>query len=212
VKHTPIIHIEVRNNFSPAMELLRREYADSAWPSSTSEDEFDQHSVHITASVDGDLAGMVRLTRRPVSVLSAWAIGPHHLPEGNDIMEATRGVVARRWRGMDLYKVMMAEVTRYCRHRGASRVVGVIASEFPLRGFLATIGYGNCGQPTWFHNPPKGPVWGQVILQEVMLSQVVASFALSRCIAKLRERGFVVRSLVLESAILLRGMSHANCY
>jgi predicted GNAT family N-acyltransferase len=198
MKQTPTMRFEVRSGFSPAMELLRREYADSPWPDGTSEDEFDHCSIHITASVNGDLAGMVRLTKRPPSVLSAWAVGPHHLPGGGEVIEATRGVVARKWRGMDLYKVMMAEATRFCCAAGAFRAVGVIEPDFPLRDFLATIGFQNCGAPTRFHNPPKGHIWGQVIVQDVAHSQAAIASILARCICKLRDRGFTVRSTVLE--------------
>jgi hypothetical protein len=184
------------------MELLRREFSELEWPSGTSEDEFDRSSSHLTLSVAGELAGMVRLTRRPLSVLSAWAIGSHHIPDGDDIIEATRAVVARKWRGMDLYKLMMAQVTHYCYWAGAGRVVGAIEPDFALRGFLASIGFTNRGEPTRFQNPPKGKVWGQVIVQELALAREAASATLSFCVKKLRGRGFAVRSSVLEGAVI----------
>jgi hypothetical protein len=185
------------------MELLRRrDFSEVGWPGGTSEDEFDQSSLHITVSVGGELGGMVRLTKRPLSVLSAWAIGPHHIPEANDIIEATRAVVARKWRRMDLYKLMMAEVTRYCDRAGATRVVGAIEPDFPLRDFLATIGFRNQGEPIRHRNPPKGVVWGQIIVQEVALARKVISATLSFCVERLRGRGFAVRSTVLEGAVI----------
>jgi predicted GNAT family N-acyltransferase len=201
----PLILVEVRDYFSPEMELLRRRYfSELEWPSGTSEDEFDRASSHITVSVAGELAGMVRLTKRPLSVLSAWALGPHYIPEGNDIIEATRAVVARKWRGMDLYKLMMAEATRYSERSGASRVVGAVEPDFPLRAFLATIGFHNRGEPTRSRNSPKGTVWGQVIVEDVVLAREAVSATLSLCVERLRSRGFTVRSSVLEGAVILQ--------
>jgi hypothetical protein len=197
--HSPVILVEVRDYFSVAMELLRRhDFSELAWPGGTSEDELDQRSSHLTVSVDGELAGMVRLTKRPLSVLFAWAIGPHHIPDGNDIIEATRAVVALKWRGMDLYKLMMAEATRYCDRVGASRVVAQIEPDFPLRGYLATIGYRDRGEPTRSQNLPKGEVWGQVIVQELAPAREAISAAVSSCVEKLRGRGFAVRSWLHE--------------
>ncbi len=202
MQHTPIILVEVSHCFSAGMELLRRrDFSELEWPGGSSEDDFDQASLHITVSVSGELAGMVRLTRRPLSVLSAWAIGPHHIPDGDDIIEATRAVVARNWRGMALYKLMMAEATRFCDRAGASRVVAQIEPDFALRCFLATIGFRNRGEPTRSHNPPKGEVRGQVIVQEVALAREAASATLAACVERLRGRGFAVRSSVLEGAV-----------
>jgi hypothetical protein len=126
VKLPRSILVEVRGSYSDEMERLRREYSDRDWPGDTSEDEFDRVSVHLTASVEGEVAGMVRITPRPPSLLSAWAVGAHHLPVGDDIAEATRGVVARKWRGMGLYKLLMAEVTRFSHHRRVPRVMAAI--------------------------------------------------------------------------------------
>jgi enoyl-CoA hydratase len=192
VHHSPTILVEVQNSFTPQMELLRREFSDMEWPNNTTEDEFDSRSIHVTISVDGELAGMVRLTKRPLSVLSAWAIGSHHVPNGKDVIEATRAVVARKWRGMDLYKVLMAEATLYCVQSGALVVVGGIEPAFPLRAFLTTIGFRDVGEPTRFHNPPNGAVWGQIIQQDSILAVPGANRVLSECAQKLASRGFTL--------------------
>jgi hypothetical protein len=188
------IRVETQDIFSPQLDRLRWEYADQEWPGGTSRDDFDNHSSHVTLSVGGELAGMVRVTRRPPSVLSAWAIGTHHLPNGGGIFEATRGVVARRWRGMSLYKLLMVEATRYCDRSGASLVVAVIDPDFPLRGFLEKIGYRGRGEPSRFYNHPKGEVWGQVIVQDPVQAREAASAALSSCVSGLHERGFSIHS------------------
>ena len=195
------ILIEVRGSFSVEMEGLRREYSNLDWPGGVSEDEFDRDSVHVTASVEGELAGMVRITSRPLSVLSAWAVGQHHLPVGDDIVEATRGVVARKWRGIGLYKVLMAEVTRYCHRRQVARIVAAIEPDFPHRRYLEGIGFRPVGPQSWFHNPPNGLTQCLVILQEPALAVGEASAALAVCIAKLGERGFSVHSSVLDVAL-----------
>lgn len=189
------ISVEVRDTFSTEMERLRREYADQEWPGGTSGDEFDGCSSHVVVSIGSESAGMVRLTRRPPSVLAAQ-IDPHHLPDRPGIVEATRGVVARRWRGMNLYKLLMAEVTAYCDHTGASIVVAAIEPDFPLRDFLARIGYQTWGEPTRFRNHPKGDIWCHVIVQTPALARESVSIARSSCISGLHKRGFFVHSTV----------------
>jgi hypothetical protein len=198
---TPVITVETRNHFSPLMELLRRDYSELSWPGKTSEDEFDARSVHITVSVDGELAGMVRLTRRPLSVLSTWTIGAPNFPEGSDTLEATRGVVARKWRGMDLYKLMMAEVTFYADRVGASRIIAAIEPDFPLRPFLRSIGYQDWGALTRLCVPPLGELWGQVILQEPARALERVSGTLAECLTRLQGRGFSVRPLSFEAEV-----------
>ena len=196
------VNVEVRENFTAEMDRLRRQYSDGAWPGGVSVDEFDRVSVHVTATVNGQVAGMVRITRRPPSVLSAWATDPHCLPAGDDIAEVTRGVVGREWRGMGLYKLLMAEATRYCHHWRVTRIVWAIEPDFRLRGYLEEIGFRAVGPPTWFHNPPNGPSRCQVIVQEPALAVGAASAALATCAAELGKRGFSARSSVLDATSL----------
>jgi enoyl-CoA hydratase/carnithine racemase/GNAT superfamily N-acetyltransferase len=198
VQHSPSVDVEVRDSFTPEMERLRREYADHPWAGGTSEDDFDRVSSHIVVTVCGELAGMVRVTPQPPSVLATWAIGHHHVPGGDGVVEANRGVVARKWRGMDLYKVLMAEVTRYCHARGVTFVVGAIEPAFPLRGYLEQIGFRALGEPTQFHNPPKGETTCQVIVQDVASACETVADVLTHCAGKLSAKGFALRSTAWE--------------
>ena len=184
------IDVEVVEIFTSEMECLRREFADAQWPNGTSEDMFDGSSKHVTLSVDGELAGMVRLTRRTPSILSIWAIGSHYVPTTDDDMEATRGVVGRKWRGHDFYKLLMTEVTSVCANWGVRRVVAAIEPDFSLREFLWKIGYQKTGEPTMFNNPPKGQVLGQVILQEPLVAVQHAEMVRQEIQEKLTARGF----------------------
>lgn len=202
----PVIRIEVRDYFSVAMELLRREFSELAWPDGTSEDEFDQCSQQLTMSVDDELVGMIRLTSRPQSVMSAWAIGPNHIPAGNDIVEISRGVVARAWRSLGLYKLIVVEAARYCERAGVARIAGAIEPDTFLRGFLARIGFHFRGSPTRFRNPPKGVVWGQVMVQELALARDATMRTASECADQLRAGGFEVRSTVSELAEIAQGV------
>jgi GNAT superfamily N-acetyltransferase len=186
--------------FDDEMERLRREFSDQEWPNGTSEDEFDAVSSHVVASVDGEPAGMVRLTRRPASFLTAWAVGEVHLPGGPDAVEAGRAVVARKWRGLGIYKLLMSEATCLCYRWDAPLVVAGVELDFALRGFLEQIGFRNFGWPTPHHNPPKGEVVCQVIVQEPAAALTAALRVRESCIRKLAAKGFSVRSSVFQEA------------
>jgi enoyl-CoA hydratase len=188
------ICVEVRGEFSPEMERLRREYSDHDWPGGMAADEFDECSSHLVASVDGEPAGMVRVTRRPPSPLAAWAMDPETIPRGEGVYEPTRGVVGRRWRGLGLYKLLMAEATRHCYLAGAARLVAAIHPDFAQRDFLHRIGFEAVGPVIRMSPPPEIDVLAQVIVQDPAASLAAAQAACCRCIDGLSGRGFRVRS------------------
>ena len=186
--------------FDPEMHRLRREFSDQEWPNGSSADEFDAVSSHVVASVDGELAGMVRLTRRPLSVLAVWAIGESYLPDSREAAEATRGVVARKWRGMGLYKLLMSEATCLCHHWGVPQVVAAIELDFPLRGFLERIGFRCVGRPTPFRSAPREKVECQVIVQEPANALRAALEARESCVRQLATKGFLVGPSLADRA------------
>jgi predicted GNAT family N-acyltransferase len=196
----PLLELLHTKTFDAAMERLRREFSDQEWPNGGSADEFDPVSSHVVVSVDGELAGMVRLTRRPPSVLAAWAVGEIHLPGGRNAVEAGRSVVARRWRGMGLYKLLMSEATCLCHRLDAPQVVAGVELGFPLRAFLERIGFRCVGEPILFRVPPNGEVVGQVIVQDPAAALAAALGARESCVRRLTAAGFSVHSSVLHEA------------
>jgi predicted GNAT family N-acyltransferase len=201
VNGSPTITVELSDHFTPAMEMLRREFEDKEWPDNSSEDRFDAFSSHIVLSVNSKLAGMVRLTNRPPSVLAAWAIGSHHLPEGDDIVEATRAVVAKSWRGMGFYKILMTEATAWCHATGVPSTVAAIEVDFPLQRLLSRIGFRDVGEPTLFVSCPRSHVKCQVIVQQPAQAIEAAMAIRQACIERLDAKGFCVRSSVVNGPI-----------
>ena len=196
----PLLELGHTWKFDAAMDCLRCEFSDGEWPDGTSKDEFDDVSSHVIATVDGEPAGMVRLTRRPPSVLAAWALGKVHLPGGRDAVEAGRGVVARKWRGMGLYKLLMSEATYLCHRWEVPQVVAGVELDFPLLGFLERIGFRCVGRPILFRVPPKGEVVGQVVVQEPAVALAAALGARESSLRRLSAAGFSVPSSVLQEA------------
>ncbi len=132
--------ISVAREFTPEMERLRRSaYHDSTGEVSSS-DEFDACSVHVIASLDGALAGMVRMTPEPPSVLQTWFRGKAPLPTGPGVVDANRAVVSETSRGLGIYKVLMVEALAWARGQKAAHVVGTIELTFPIREFLKETG------------------------------------------------------------------------
>ena len=197
-----ILELLHTRTFDAEMEQLRREYSDQEWPNGCSADKFDTVSSHVVVSVDGELAGMVRLTRRPPSVLAAWAIVESYLPDSREATEATRAVVARKWRGMGLYKLLMSESTCLCHRWGVPEVVATIEPDFPLRGFPERIGFRCVGRPTRFRNPPEGEVAGQVIVQEPAVALAAALNVRASCVRRLATGGLSVYSSIFHEAAL----------
>ena len=150
------VKVKAVENFTPAMEKLRRSgFHDSACQL-TSGDDFDNSSVHILATIDDALVGMIRLTMGLPSVLHNWAIGECLLPSGQGIANVTRGIVDEKWRGKSLYKLLMTETMIKAKQLGAHTAIAAVELDFPNRKFLSSLGFNDFGDFVVFNHPPVG--------------------------------------------------------
>lgn len=146
------------------MEQLRRTGFHDPTMSLTSKDEFDAQSVHVVAHLDGTLAGMVRMTPEPPSVLQTWFRGQAPLPTGAGVVDANRAVVGEKFRGLGIYKVLMLEALAWAHEQNFTNIVGAIEPTFPLRDFLKQTGCEEAGQPLLAWHPPVAETLVQCIL------------------------------------------------
>ena len=158
------LRVWVAESFTSEMEQLRRQGFHDPMKRESSRDEFDVHSSHFVATLDGNLAGMVRMTPEPPSVLQTWFRGRAPLPTGAGVVDATRAVVSETSRGMGLYKVLMLEALSWADSKGFDNVVGAIEPEFPAREFLRATGCADVGDPLQSWHPPVTETLGQCIL------------------------------------------------
>jgi GNAT superfamily N-acetyltransferase len=118
--------VSITRRFTPEMECLRRSGLHVPAGAGTSADEFDAHSVHVMADLDGVFAGMVRMTPEPPSVLQSWFHGKAPLPTGVGVVDANRSVVSEKFRGLGIYKVLMLEALTWAQAEDFTHVVAAI--------------------------------------------------------------------------------------
>ena len=148
------LHLYTQDRFDPEIEALRRSDFELAAGTTRVRDAFDDCSTYVLARVGDELVGAVRMTQPP-GALRGWLPDPGQLAmaHGPEVVEFTRGVVARRWRGLGIYQLLMcASVLRACE----TATVGIAAVEpfLHVRGFLHLLGFSERGRPLIFHDGP----------------------------------------------------------
>ena len=188
------IQIKEVQEFTDEMEAFRRSAFHDPTMTISSADEFDSYSTHIIALVDGVLAGMVRLTSEPPSVLQKWSSGKALAPAGQGVAFASRAVVAGNYRGLGIYKVLMFECMAWCRRHQIKYVLGTIALDFPLRPFLNGIGFYDSGEPCVISNYPVPPSLCRCICCDVPSAWPLVTKAYHGLLSKLESLQILLNS------------------
>lgn len=162
-----IIKIKAVSNFTPAMEKLRRKGYGGNNSRAFSGDEFDANSVHVTASCEGELIGMIRLTMSSVSVIQSLLNKNYSMLGQFGAAELTRAVVCRRWRGRNIFKLLMAEALMTAAKLGADKAVSIVEPDAAHLEFLRTIDFYDLGDLVLANNRPKGEVVAQIIAKSL---------------------------------------------
>jgi hypothetical protein len=159
------IRVAATTKFTSEMEKLRRTGFHNSSPETSSCDEFDTLSIHVLAIIRDEIVGMIRLTLKPPSVLQTWSGWKAPFPHGEGVIDVTRGIVAKQWRGFDIYKLLMTETMIKAKVLGAKTAVAPIEPHFQHRIFLSNIGFQNAAEPLNFNHPPIGETVGQCLVQ-----------------------------------------------
>lgn len=143
----------VKKKLTNAMEKLRSEGLGNAQLSSR--DQYDSASFYLLIRTKRQVVAMVRLTPQKLqSVLGDWASDRESIPIGEDIIEATRSVVAKSFRGIGLYKLLMSHLALYVgQFQHVSKTIGAIEPDFPGWRFLQELGFAEFGTAK-FVDPP----------------------------------------------------------
>jgi predicted GNAT family N-acyltransferase len=148
------LHLYTQDGFDAEIEALRRSDFELAAGTTRVRDAFDDCSTYVLARVSDELVGTVRITQ-PAGALRDWLPDPGQLPmaHGPEVVEFTRGVVARRWRGLGIYQLLMcATVLRAS--ETATVAIAAVEPFLHVRGFLRLLGFQECGRPLIFHDGP----------------------------------------------------------
>lgn len=168
------LHVYTQDRFDPEIEALRRSDFELAAGTTRVRDEFDDSSTYVLARVGDELVGTVRMTQ-PAGALRGWLHDPRQLPmaHGPNVVEFTRGVVARRWRGLGIYQLLMCATVL----RAGERATVAIAAVEPflhVRGFLHLLGFQETGRPLIFHDGPGCQTLAQCMELDLVAARAVA--------------------------------------
>lgn len=111
-------------------------------------DEFDRISMNVVLLADEKLAGVVRLTPSPPSVLSTWSKGALDFSSYPHAADLSRAAIAEEFRALGLYKLLMAEAIVEARRMGVQNLFGVVALDhLYLMDFWTRLGAKKMGEP-----------------------------------------------------------------
>lgn len=186
------LHLYVQDRFDPAIEALRRSDFELAAGTTRARDPFDDCSKYVVGRIGDELVGTVRVTQPP-GALRSWAHHPGRLPlaQGPEVAEFTRGVVARRWRGLGIYQLFMCVSVL---HAGETAKVGIAAIEpfLHVRGFLHLLGFRECGKPQVFNDGPGCNTLAQGMELDLAAARAPATQHMDSLRSRLRSRGIDV--------------------
>ncbi len=160
---TSLLSVRLERHFTVEMEMLRRHGWEQV-SAAGARDRFDAGSLHLTVAHDGRPVGMIRVTSGSPSVLHEWSSGKATLPQGDDVTELTRGVVARPFRRLGVYRLAMLDAILRMRPLGARVVTGAVDPHFPGRSFLAEVGFVDVGTPVLFDDYPRSRTLAQGLM------------------------------------------------
>ena len=188
------LHLYTQDRFDPEIEALRRSDFELAAGTTRVRDAFDDCSSYMLARVGDELVGTVRMTQPP-GALRGWLPDPGQsvLPHGPGVVELTRGVVARRWRGLGIYQLLMcATVLRV----SETATVGIAAVEpfLHVRGFLHLLGFQECGRPLIFHDGPGCRTLAQCMELDLAAARASAAVHMTSLKSRLQDKRIEVAS------------------
>ena len=160
------INIDAVETFTSEMERLRRLDYGNTPSDDFSNDEFDARSTYILATCESEPIGMVRLTENLPSPLQSWLGENSSIPKGGGVIELTRGVVAKEWRGYDIFKLLLAETLIKVKELGAKAAVTAVVPEANHCRILSEIGFQNTGKTLIYNHPQVGDLLVQRMIQQ----------------------------------------------
>jgi predicted GNAT family N-acyltransferase len=189
------LHLYTQDRFDPEIEALRRSDFELAAGTTRVRDAFDDCSTYMLARVGDELVGTVRMTQPPV-VLRGWLPDPEQLgmAHGPDVVEFTRGVVARRWRGLGIYQLLMCAAVLSA---GETATAGVAAVEpfMHVRSFLRSLGFRERGRPLIFHDGPGCRTLAQCMELDLAAARAAAAPHMATVKSRLQSKRIEVVAL-----------------
>jgi len=123
-------------------------------------DDFDEKSWFVNAEIEGKTIGSIRLTHslsdsKSDSPLGRWSHNKSPLPNGEGIVEMTRGVVAQKFQNLGVYKWMMLRAMEVSRRLGFKKATAAVETNYYLKGFLSCLGFEDIGKPVMYADEPS---------------------------------------------------------
>jgi hypothetical protein len=153
---TKALTVSEEHRFTAEMEALRREGNPPQPPRSDAADEFEGRSVHVCYRVDSTLAAMTRLTAGPKAMFEMWTAGAAEIPTGPDVVDLNRVVVAVRFRGLGLFRLVMVDSLLRSVQRGFVSVVGATKPGREIVPAMLEMGFQAAGPEVMVTDPVNG--------------------------------------------------------
>lgn len=153
---TKALTVSEEHRFTAEMEQLRREGNPPQPPRLDAADEFEGRSLHLCYRVNGALAAMTRMTAGPKSMFETWTAGAAEIPIGPTILDLNRVVVAVRFRGLGLFRLVMIDSLLRSVEKGFVSVVGATKPGREIVPAMLEMGFEAAGPEVMLTDPVNG--------------------------------------------------------
>jgi N-acyl-L-homoserine lactone synthetase len=136
-----LLYITLEDRLTEAMESLRtRVFRERNPHLECSRDlDDDDSSIHVTAAIDGQPIGMMRVTRDPRRLVEAWHV-VGEMPSTTDAIALSRFVIDRKHRGVELMRLLVFASLMCAEGLGRDCAIASVEKR-ALTAFLARTGW-----------------------------------------------------------------------
>ncbi|MBL0941235.1 MAG: hypothetical protein IBJ00_00665 [Alphaproteobacteria bacterium] len=145
--------IIIHDKFNEEMDQLRQIcFPELRSDMSTARDIFDERSKHITVMIKGEIAAYGRLTPGPNSVFETISHGKARIPTGQDVIDFGKALVNPKYRGKNLFKVIILSGFQFAKYNSYHSIVGSYRIDSKMGPILQELGFEDSGPPVCILN------------------------------------------------------------
>lgn len=135
------VSLEISHTLSNAADFLRIDSFPGPNYKTTSKDEFDDHSYHMSLCIDDSIAAYSRLTPGPNAVFNTWTHGKSELPNDTLSIDLGRVFVNTDYKGLGLFNYILLQSCLISYYIGFEKINGTYIPEekFVKRNFMILV-------------------------------------------------------------------------
>lgn len=143
---------KIESDFTPEMDILRKECFPGTDPEASSYDDFDGISKHaVIEDENGIIMAYGRLTPNPDGVFVTWSGRPELLPNIETSIDFGRIMVNPKFRGRHLAELLILECLKWAFANGYKHSIGAVYPNSSMKIIVYDFGFETVSDPIPFY-------------------------------------------------------------